>query len=254
MKALIVNLQDCEERRDAIKKQMEALRSIDYEFIDAVDGRKMNTQELNQLFNLKRFKSLYFREARPGEVGCTMSHQRCFQAIIDQNLPYALLLEDDAVLGDVNRIIHSIHTVQNWLDKQELPTVILFSSWFWHCEDVINIDDIRIVKVFDAFFTYAYVINRKAVLLMKEERPFVTADDWFYWRKKGIQILGVTPFVINHPTDESVESTISGASSKRTTVNQMLYRITHFKRLFIRKWLESKGNYEKFKPIAHDLL
>ena len=59
MKALIVNLQDCEERRDAIKKQMEALRSIDYEFIDAVDGRKMNTQELNQLFNLKRFKSLY---------------------------------------------------------------------------------------------------------------------------------------------------------------------------------------------------
>ena len=52
MKALIVNLQDCEERRDAIKKQMEALRSIDYEFIDAVDGRKMNTQELNQLFNL----------------------------------------------------------------------------------------------------------------------------------------------------------------------------------------------------------
>ena len=42
MKALIVNLQDCEERRDAIKKQMEALRSIDYEFIDAVDGRKMN--------------------------------------------------------------------------------------------------------------------------------------------------------------------------------------------------------------------
>ena len=101
---------------------------IDIEFIDAVDGRKMNTQELNQLFNLKRFKSLYFREARPGEVGCTMSHQRCFQAIIDQNLPYALLLEDDAVLGDVNRIIHSIHTVQNWLDKQELPTVILFSS------------------------------------------------------------------------------------------------------------------------------
>ena len=85
---------------------------------------------------------------------------------------------------------------------------------------------------------------------MKEERPFVTADDWFYWRKKGIQILGVTPFVINHPTDESVESTISGASSKRTTVNQMLYRITHFKRLFIRKWLERKGNYEKFKPIA----
>ena len=159
MKALIVNLQDCEERRDAIKKQMEALRSIDYEFIDAVDGRKMNTQELNQLFNLKRFKSLYFREARPGEVGCTMSHQRCFQAIIDQNLPYALLLEDDAVLDDVNRIIHSIHTVQNWLDKQELPTVILFSSWFWHCEDVINIDDIRIVKVFDAFFTYAYVLT-----------------------------------------------------------------------------------------------
>ena len=61
MKALIVNLQDCEERRDAIKKQMEALRSIDYEFIDAVDGRKMNTQELNQLFNLKPFKSIYFR-------------------------------------------------------------------------------------------------------------------------------------------------------------------------------------------------
>lgn len=41
---------------------MEALRSIDYEFIDAVDGRKMNTQELNQLFNLKRFKSLYLEK------------------------------------------------------------------------------------------------------------------------------------------------------------------------------------------------
>ena len=50
---------------------------------------------------------------------------------------------------------------------------------------------------------------------MKEERPFVTADDWFYWRQKRYSDIRSNSVCINHPTDESVESTISGASSKK---------------------------------------
>lgn len=35
----------------------------------------------------------------PGEIGCFLSHRACWQAIVDRNLPGALIAEDDLSLG-----------------------------------------------------------------------------------------------------------------------------------------------------------
>lgn len=45
--------------------------------------------------------------------------------------------------------------------------------------------------------THAYIINREAASLLIEQRPFITADDWFYIRKKGVKLYAVLPHLLD---------------------------------------------------------
>ena len=47
------------------------------------------------------------------------------------------------------------------------------------------------------FLTHAYIINREAASLLIEQRPFITADDWFYIRKKGVKLYAVLPHLLD---------------------------------------------------------
>ncbi|EPP1355413.1 glycosyltransferase family 25 protein, partial [Enterobacter hormaechei] len=77
--------------------------NIAYEFIEAVDGRKMTETELRNVTRETNYAFL------PGEVGCALSHQKIYKRIIDENIDAALILEDDVVLNsDLREILNSV--------------------------------------------------------------------------------------------------------------------------------------------------
>jgi glycosyl transferase, family 25 len=89
MKVFVINL---DRSPDRLARMEEQARNIGFSFerVPAIDGRTMTQPFLGNTFD---------GLLTPGEVGCYASHLLCCQKIGEQNLPYAMVLEDDATLA-----------------------------------------------------------------------------------------------------------------------------------------------------------
>ncbi|MCB1720767.1 MAG: glycosyltransferase family 25 protein [Alphaproteobacteria bacterium] len=93
----IISLSEETARREAMSAHLEE-RGFNFEFFDAVDGRQMNV--LNHPdYNAPRRRAAHGRDLKPGELGCFLSHRNFYRFMLEKELDYALLLEDDARLA-----------------------------------------------------------------------------------------------------------------------------------------------------------
>lgn len=99
MQTFVISLKDSKDRQKSILDQCKRL-GIEPVFISAVYGRNLTGSEVYQYSNQKKAKQLFGRELLLGEIGCALSHKRIYQKIIDENIPYAVILEDDVVIKE----------------------------------------------------------------------------------------------------------------------------------------------------------
>ena len=71
---------------------------LDSEIVDAVDGKKLSAREIASVYQREMYRPRYPFKLRPAEIGCFLSHRKCWQKIVDENLDYGLIFEDDAGL------------------------------------------------------------------------------------------------------------------------------------------------------------
>lgn len=207
MKTYIINLKKAELRRRYMQQQLTLLpSSLRVEYVEAVDGRAMSPAEQDKQFDAERFRAKYAKEVRPGEIGCTLSHQKCYGKLLDSREKYALILEDDIVVRQ--NIDMLLPKIEKLVDADE-PRVLLLSGWYWYLDTKVLGERHRLVTVYDAFLTHAYVINREAASLLIEPRPFITADDWYYIRKKGVKIYAVLPHLIDQEWSGELPTSIN---------------------------------------------
>jgi len=117
MRSFIVNLKKDTARRQHME-EMCAQVGLNSEFIEAVDGRELpNVDDYR-----KKSKNVHTLTGMltPGEVGCTLSHQKIFQKMIDEKLPLALIMEDDVDIAP------SINEILNYLEHVNFPFDICF--------------------------------------------------------------------------------------------------------------------------------
>ncbi len=96
---LVVNLEHSKERRRHIEKQLTNL-NIDFELIKAIDGTKISEKDL-ELYSKKESIKTIGRELSPGEVGCALTHAKIWERMIIESIEEALILEDDALIGEM---------------------------------------------------------------------------------------------------------------------------------------------------------
>ena len=190
LKTYVVNL----ERSTVRKQYMEALLSpytfLDIEFVKAVDGRLLSAEEINNQFDFKQSRKLYGKTIAPGEVGCTLSHRKIYKDIIDNDIPYALILEDDiAIQRDLTLI--NLDVVDHVL-RSSRPRVLMLSGDYCYYKKK------PIARIYSAIGTYAYMINYAgAKLIINKVRPCTVADDWLYYKRKGLRMYAVYPYMID---------------------------------------------------------
>ncbi len=93
----VVSLAREANRRAMIKARLDAT-GVNYEIVDAVDG-KAEIGEWQDKIRHDIAWRVYGRKLGPGECGCYFSHYRLWQRIAKLDTP-ALILEDDAVWND----------------------------------------------------------------------------------------------------------------------------------------------------------
>lgn len=92
----VISLARSHDRRSMVAKQMQHL-AIDYSFIDAVDGKQIDSQILKQV-DFEQAKAFCGHELSLGEVGCAMSHIKVYELMVAQNIKRCVVLEDDIYL------------------------------------------------------------------------------------------------------------------------------------------------------------
>ena len=244
MKTYIINLPQSAERRAAMEGQLARFPELEAEFVAAVDGRAMSEEEVRAAFDAERARAYYGRSLTRGEVGCTLSHVRCYNRIAEGADEVALILEDDADLGTR---LPDFAPLEAMLSRTRRPTVVLLSGHYWYWPGFRR----ELKRVFCAYYTHSYLINRPAARLLTERfsRPFHLADNWIHIRRQGVRVLAVRPHWINQistgatstVSDETTVVNQRGLVKKNLSVGRL---IESYYEGLVRKTLKKAGMYE----------
>lgn len=242
MKTYIINLKEAVERKEYMNQQLALLPpSLSVEFVEAVDGRVMSVSEQNEKFDSDKFRKRYTKKVRPGEIGCTLSHQKCYRKLIESEERYALILEDDVVVRQNWGTL--VPEIENLLDTDE-PCILLLSGWYWYLGTRELKEHYRLARVYDAFLTHSYVINRVAASLLIEQHPFIIADDWFYVRKKGIRLYAMLPHLLDQDWSGQLPTSIN-MDERKQYIGLWIRKIEIRLHSLFLKTLNLMGRFEK---------
>src|SRR4051812_12010733 len=98
MKIFVISLKTAQQRRAQIDTQLKRL-GLCYEMVDAVDGRVLTEEELKAVTDYERVQGDR-KWLNNGAIGCALSHIKAYRRIVETGAPYALVLEDDALLQE----------------------------------------------------------------------------------------------------------------------------------------------------------
>ncbi len=175
------------QRRKNVKLQLKKVK-VPFEFIDAVNGYEIDIANDNRIAKDGKW-------VRPGHAGCSLSHIECYRRIVEENLDFGIILEDDlSVKEDFTKGLEHIFKVMNgyravtFLYVQTFPKEVLTLS----SEECLELDDnkskiYRLVKGRPTATT-AYIISSSAsASILEHQFPITTvADDFELFRKKGL--------------------------------------------------------------------
>lgn len=182
--------------------QCDAL-GLNYEVIDAVDGREFSPEELNM--HTANINYAY----RPGEIGCALSHLRVYEKLIADKLEMALVLEDDALLSaGLSSIMNAIILC----NKSSHPIVTLLTpvNRLIDKSSDFGIHGVSLYPVYHATTSHGYMINSRAAknLLDNLYPVWITADKWAVFEDYSfINVQAVFPPPVTL-ADEALLSTI----------------------------------------------
>ena len=195
MKTFVVNLDKNHDRMEFMKDQLARL-GIVYDRVPAVYGKMMSPEELECDF--ARTRSLWAQRRRLSlsEIGCSLSHIKIYRAMIEGNIPVALVLEDDVVLD--SRLQEVVSKIESFISPSQ-PQIVMLSHLGGHDENKVGVE-----RVHSCTCTDGYVVNLPAAqLIYKANYPVLTvADKWDRWERLfGLETYRAYPLTVRQDND-----------------------------------------------------
>ncbi|MDR2430220.1 MAG: glycosyltransferase family 25 protein [Puniceicoccales bacterium] len=226
----IVNLPDATARREAILSQCHAL-GLHATLVEAVDGRHLSPEELASCYNAKRANASGRELSRP-EIGCALSHLKIYRQILENNLPCALVLEDDAQPGkNLPEVLREVAKKTS----PETPSVILFSHLkYYVLKNAVRLDcGAKIVFPYpkrNAAGAYGYFVTRTGARLLLENLSPVwkVSDDWTSFVKDfQLKLKAIVPCCVGIG-EFGLESNIENGRSRNVRKSGLSYCVREY--------------------------
>ena len=96
----LINLDRSADRLARCAPLLDAL-GVTWERVPGIEGKRLDAARLASLNPHPAPHGEWFRPLTPGEIGCVLSHLRCWQRIEERGLDCALVLEDDFQTHDI---------------------------------------------------------------------------------------------------------------------------------------------------------
>lgn len=162
---------------------------LEYEFVEAVDGRRLTAAERAQLVD----EEAVARSAQGpnlGLIGCVLSHRRVYANIVERSEESALVLEDDAKLPrDLGTLADAIYTRMT-SDEVALLYFRSFEPCRLTLQDADSVGAHRLVYPLDLrqlVASTAYLIGNAAARGLHDSILPVRAapDSWAHYHRIG---------------------------------------------------------------------
>lgn len=204
----IISLPKDKNRRAHLEGQLQKLH-MPFSVMTAVHGASLPADELEASYDRKKAVRLFNREMSKGEIGCALSHVAVYRKMVTENIPYALVMEDDANILDNNLSTTLSKLAQTY--SEQTPVAVLLS----HAERYDGNKKIELGNgqcVFDAYrgvCAHGYFVTKAAAeILVRNLYPvYVVADKWEYFQENFIEVKALVPYSIGL-TSASLSSSI----------------------------------------------
>ena len=197
MKAFVINLDKNPERLAFMQEQFRRF-GMDVERFPAVYGKALTPEELRRDHSRIRSYIAFQKRMEPPKVAVALSHSGVYQTIIDRDLPYALVLEDDVVIDA--GFSEALQRAEKFLDPTR-PQVVAFNGYGLENADTC-VPEIR--EVSRMWCADAYVITRPAAERIRHANyPVLTSADSFkrYHRRHGVELYRVLPATVRQDNE-----------------------------------------------------
>ena len=91
----VINLPEDAARRETMRARLDQA-GVEYSFFEAVNGRAFDMTAMPGYDRAKR-RAAFGRDMMPAEMGCLLSHRKIYEKMDRENIPAAVVLEDDVV-------------------------------------------------------------------------------------------------------------------------------------------------------------
>ena len=199
---IVINLDKSRVRLARMQTQFHTA-GLDFVRLPSIHGPSLDPRELNRHYSAKLNRRTFHLPMTAGEIGCYLSHRRAWQRVLDHDLDYAVILEDDVILGD--DFSHALQVIPGITEPWDMLKLGAVSR-----KPVLQrtpagrLSLCRYLKV--PISAYAQVVSRSGAekLLQCREifgRP-VDVDLQYVW-ENDLDILGLEPFPVRIRPNES---------------------------------------------------
>lgn len=165
--------------------------------IEAMSGQEAAISAQFARYDASRNAQYYYRELTGGEVATYLNHRKAWQQLLDENLDFAIVLEDDVLLANsfsyLARTIAQLEEEWHVLKLAE-PYARVKSKGLERCGAATLVRYPHI-----PLGTSAYVITREAAqtMLQWSEAFFRPLDVDFQWAwQPGLKVRGIRPYPV----------------------------------------------------------
>ena len=198
MKTFLLNLDKDVARLEHMTKVLGDF-GIEFERVPGVYAKAMSKEDLKRHFRPIRSFIAQRERIQIGMIGCCLSHIKAYRRMIEENLPYALIFEDDVVLEP--KFPELLKNAESFLDPSK-PQVLLFSAWMDGREGEEVPDGI--IEEDGFFCADAYCLTLPAAkLITRLNDPVITISDAFTrWHKRyGLELYRIYPTTARQDND-----------------------------------------------------
>lgn len=187
MLRFFINLDRSPQRRALITARLEEL-GLEFTRMSAVDGKTLSKEYCDSLqypIDDPEVRARYTRQLTPAEIGCFLSHRKCWEALLASDENYAAIIEDDLVISDRAKAYLS--------DESWIPENVDICRLYGPAKEGKHLIDKEKIALFcgdelvvqlkpKPLCTLGYVISRKAAeyALQQSEKLPCPVDDFMF--------------------------------------------------------------------------
>ena len=228
----VINMSSSSDRFNYISQQLEQ-QNLSFKRIPGVDIKERQDLK-NKYYSKVRNKLGYHKTLTDGEIGCYIAHRNAWKAILDDNIDFGLVLEDDAYLKEnLKLILDNLHNTKSDWDILKLADLSTSPRKGTNIEKFQKFDIQSYYK--PPTLCIAEVITRKGAKILLNlsntfGRPVDVDKQWFCF--KGLKIKGIKPYPVN--CNNQFKSEIDSIQNRKYSLS--------FKERFIRRLKRIKLN------------